>query len=116
MRVKYGYELVNDRASSSSTSIRQLNPEERRRRAELAEQQAVLDRAAEQRKRNDAQMLAAYPDRGVVQDARSRKISTARSEDQHHALNLRSQEKALTELLGPQRAISNAPSSQCRRI
>lgn len=97
--MKFGYELVNDRGIVVQHVDRQLNPEERAAAQKAAEQQAVLDRAAEQRKRNDAQMLAAYPTEASFKtlqqenlDSLDQQISTTRS-------NLRSQEKALTDLL-----------------
>lgn len=97
--MKYGYELVNDRGIVVQHVDRQLSPEERAAAQKAAEQQAVLDRAAEQRKRNDAQMLAAYPTEASFKtsqqdnlDSLDQQISTTRS-------NLRSQEKALTDLL-----------------
>jgi small-conductance mechanosensitive channel len=97
--LKYGYELVNDRGIVVQHVDRQLNPEERAAAQKAAEQQAVLDRAAEQRKRNDAQMLAAYPTEASFKtsqqenlDSLDQQIGTTRS-------NLRSQEKALTDLL-----------------
>ena len=97
--MKYGYELVNDRGIVVQHVDRQLNPEERAAAQKAAEQQAVLDRAAEQRKRSDAQMLAAYPTEASFKtlqqenlDSLDQQINTTRS-------NLRSQEKALTDLL-----------------
>lgn len=97
--MKFGYELVNDRGIVVQHVDRQLNPEERAAAQKAAEQQAVLDRAAEQRKRNDAQMLAAYPTEASFKtlqqenlDSLDQQINTTRS-------NLRSQEKALTDLL-----------------
>lgn len=97
--MKFGYELVNDRGIVVQHVDRQLNPEERAAAQKAAEQQAVLDRAAEQRKRSDAQMLAAYPTEASFKtlqqenlDSLDQQINTTRS-------NLRSQEKALTDLL-----------------
>ncbi|MET3654621.1 DUF4124 domain-containing protein [Dyella japonica] len=97
--LKYGYDLVNDRGIVVQHVDRQLTPEERVAAQKAAEQQAVVDRAAEQRKRNDAQMLAAYPTETSFKtsqqenlDSLDQQIGTTRS-------NLRSQEKALTDLL-----------------
>ena len=97
--MKFGYELVNDRGIVVQHVDRQLNPEERAAAQKAAEQQAVVDRAAEQRKRSDAQMLAAYPTEAAYKtlqqenlDSMDQQINTTRS-------NLRSQEKALTDLL-----------------
>lgn len=97
--MKFGYELVNDRGLVVQHVDRQLTPEERAAAQKVAEQQAAVDRAAEQRKRSDAQMLAAYPTEAAYKtsqqenlDSMDQQIATTRS-------NLRSQEKALTDLL-----------------
>jgi hypothetical protein len=97
--MKFGYELVNDRGIVVQHVDRQLSPEEHAAAQKAAEQQAAVDRAAEQRKRNDAQMLAAYPTEAAYKtlqqenlDRMDQQIGTTRS-------NLRSQEKALTDLL-----------------
>ena len=97
--LKFGYELVNDRGIVVQHVDRQLNPEERAAAQKVADQQAALTRAAEQSKRNDAQMLAAYPTESSFKtsqqenlDSLDQQIATTRS-------NLRSQEKALTDLL-----------------
>lgn len=97
--LKYGYELVNDRGIVVQHVDRQLSPEERAAADKAAEQQAALDRAAEQRKRNDAQMLAAYP---TEESYKASQQDTLTSLDQQIGTtrsNLRSQEKALTDLL-----------------
>lgn len=97
--MKFGYELVDDRGLVVQHVDRQLTPEERAAAQKAAEEQAAVDRAAEQRKRNDAQMLAAYPTEASYKtsqqqylDSMDQQIVTTRS-------NLRSQEKALTDLL-----------------
>jgi small-conductance mechanosensitive channel len=97
--MKFGYELVDDRGLVVQHVDRQLTPEERATAQKAAEEQAAVDRAAEQRKRNDAQMLAAYPTEASYKtsqqqylDSMDQQIATTRS-------NLRSQEKALTDLL-----------------
>jgi hypothetical protein len=97
--MKFGYELVNDRGIVVQHVDRQLTPDERAAAQKAAEEQAVVDRAAAERKRNDAQMLAAYPSEAEYKasqqqylDSMDQQIATTRS-------NLRSQEKALTDLL-----------------
>ncbi len=97
--LKYGYDLVNDRGLVVQHVDRQLNPEEREAAKKAAEQKAVDQRAAEERARVDSQMLAAYPtEEGYATSLRQsldnldQQISTTR-------INLRGQEKALTDLL-----------------
>ncbi|WP_267225782.1 DUF4124 domain-containing protein [Dyella silvae] len=97
--LKYGYDVVNDRGITVQHVDRQLTPEERAAAAKVAEQKAADDRAAEQRARNDSQLLNAYPTEEAYKasqrqalDNIDEQISTTRS-------NLRTQEKALTDLL-----------------
>lgn len=97
--LKYGYDLVNDRGLVVQHVDRQLNPEERAAAQKAAEQQAAQQRAAQERARTDSQMLAAYPNEAAYAaslkqslDNQDQQISTTR-------INLRSQEKALTDLL-----------------
>jgi seryl-tRNA synthetase len=92
--LKYGYDLVNDRGLVVQHVDRQLNPEER-----AAAQKAAEEQAAQERDRVDSQMLAAYPtEEGYAISLKQglenldQQIGTTRA-------NLRSQEKALTDLL-----------------
>jgi Domain of unknown function (DUF4124) len=97
--LKFGYDLVNDRGIVVQHVDRQLNPEERAAAQKAAEQQAVLDRAAEQRKRNDAQMLAAYPTEAAFKTSQQENLDSIDQQTATTRSNLRSQEKALTDLL-----------------
>jgi len=81
--MKYGYDLVNDRGMVVSHVSRQLNPEERAAAAKLAEAEAA--------KISLQQTL----------DTVDQQIRTTR-------INLRSQEKALTDLLARAAEIENA--------
>jgi len=78
---------------------RQLNAQERAAANKLAAEQAAKQRAEREQAAADAQMLAAYPDeadyKALLQqqlDSIDQKIHTTR-------INLRSQEKALADLL-----------------
>lgn len=97
--IKYGYDLVNDRGLVVQHVDRQLTPEERAQAQKQAEAQAATDRAAQEQLRTDTQMLNAYPNEAAYKvslqetlDNLDQQIATTRS-------NLRSQEKALTDLL-----------------
>jgi small-conductance mechanosensitive channel len=97
--LKYGYDLVNDRGLVVQHVDRQLNPEERAAAQKAAEEQAAKQKAAQERDRVDSQMLAAYPtEEGYAISLKQglenldQQIGTTRA-------NLRSQEKALTDLL-----------------
>ncbi len=97
--LKYGYDLVNDRGLVVQHVERQLTPEERAAAQKAAEAKAASDRVAQQRARDDMQMLNAYPTEDAYKrsqqdalDSLDQQITTTRT-------NLRSQEKALTDLL-----------------
>jgi len=97
--LKFGYDLVNDRGIVVQHVDRQLNPEERAAAQKAAEEKAASDRVVQQRAREDTQMLNAYPTEAAynasLQDglaSQDQQIATTKS-------NLRSQEKALTDLL-----------------
>ncbi len=106
--MKYGYDLVNDHGIVVRHVPRQLNAEERAAANKLAAEQAAKERAAKEVADAEAQMLAAYP------DVESYKISLQQTLDnmdqQIHTtqINLRSQEKALTDLLARAAEIENS--------
>lgn len=106
--MKYGYDLVNDHGMVVRHVPRQLNAEERAAANKLAAEQAAKQRAAKEIADAEAQMLAAYP------DVESYKISLQQTLDnmdqQIHTtqINLRSQEKALTDLLARAAEIENS--------
>ncbi len=106
--MKYGYDLVNDRGIVVRHVSRQLNAEERAAAAKVAEAQAAKRRAAQELATAETQILNAYP------DAESYKISLQQTLDsidqQIHTsrINLRSQEKTLTDLLGRAAEIEGA--------
>jgi hypothetical protein len=60
--MKYGYDLVNDRGIVIQHVPRQLTPEERVAANKLAAIEAAKQRAEQERRDADAQMLSAYPD------------------------------------------------------
>ena len=98
--MKYGYDLVNDQGMVVRHVQRQLSPQERVLAAKQAEQQAVQQRAAQDRVRADAQMLAAYPDEASFKSAQQQELDTFDQQMNTTRINLHSQEAALTELLG----------------
>jgi hypothetical protein len=105
--MKYGYDLVNDRGMVVRPVPRQLNAPERAAANKLALEQAARQRAAQEKANAEAQMLAAYPDEESYKISLQQTLDTV---DQHiHTtqINLRSQEKALTDLLGRAADIEN---------
>ena len=98
--IRYGYDVVNDQGMVVQHVQHQLSPEERAAAQKLATQQAAAQRAAQDRARADEQMLSAYPDEAAYKDALQQALANLDQQLHTSKLNLRSQEQALTELLG----------------
>jgi hypothetical protein len=98
--MKYGYDLVDDRGLVIQHVARQLNPEERAAANKLAEAQAAKDRAAKEQADADAQMMSGYPDEQTYQISLQQQLDTVDQQIRTTQINLHSQEKALTDLLG----------------
>jgi hypothetical protein len=98
--IKYGYDVVNDQGMVVQRVQRQLSPEERAAAQKQAAQQAATQRAAQDRARTDEQMLSAYPDEAAYKAALQQALANMDQQIHTSRLNLRSQEQALTELLG----------------
>ncbi|MEO7050291.1 MAG: DUF4124 domain-containing protein [Rhodanobacter sp.] len=97
--LKYGYDLVNDRGLVVRHVPRQLNAEERAAAAKVAEAQAVKQRAAQELANTESQMLNAYPDEESYRMSLQQSLDTIDQQIRTTQINLRSQEKALTDLL-----------------
>ncbi|WP_201316325.1 DUF4124 domain-containing protein [Dyella sp. EPa41] len=97
--LKYGYDLVNDRGLVVQHVDRQLNPEERAAAQKAAEEQAAKQKAAQERDRVDSQMLAAYPTEEGYATSLKQSLDNLDQQISTTRVNLRSQEKALTDLL-----------------
>ncbi|WP_158881286.1 DUF4124 domain-containing protein [Rhodanobacter sp. L36] len=97
--MKYGYDVVNDRGIVVQHVSRQLNAEERAVASKLAEQQAAKDHAAQEVADAEAQMLSAYPDEETYRISQQQALDTIDQQILTTQINLRSQEKALTDLL-----------------
>lgn len=97
--MKFGYDLVNDQGMVVQHVPRQLTPEERAAQQKLAAQQAAAQRAAEAQRRAEEQMLVAYPDEAAFQRAQQDQLDTIDQQINTTRINLRSQEKTLTDLL-----------------
>ena len=98
--IKYGYDVVNDQGMVVQRVQRQLSPEERAAAQKQAAQHAAAQRAAQDRARADEQMLSAYPDEAAYKAALQQALANMDQQIHTSRLNLRSQEQALTELLG----------------
>ncbi|OOG38986.1 DUF4124 domain-containing protein [Rhodanobacter sp. C05] len=97
--MKYGYDLVNDQGLVIQHVARQLNPEERAAANKLAEEEAAKRRAAQEVANAEAQMLSAYPDEDSYKISQQQQLDTIDQQMHTTQINLRSQEKALTDLL-----------------
>ncbi|MBA2080019.1 MAG: DUF4124 domain-containing protein [Rhodanobacter sp. 68-29] len=98
--LKYGYDVVNDQGVAVQHVQRQLSPEERAAAQKLAAEQAAAQRAARDRVRADEQMLAAYPDEASYKASLQQTLAGLDQQIHTSKVNLRSQEQALTDLLG----------------
>ncbi len=98
--MKYGYDLVNDRGLVIQRVPRQLNPAERAAAKKLADQQAEQQRIERDRANAEAQMMSAYPDEKSFLISQQQSLDTIDQQIHTTQINLRSQEKALTDLLG----------------
>jgi hypothetical protein len=98
--MKYGYDMVNDQGMTVRRVPRQLTAEERVAANKLAEAQAAKDRAAKEIADSEAQMMAAYPDEASFKISQQQTLNTIDQQIHTTQINLRSQEKALTGLLG----------------
>jgi len=97
--MKYGYDVVNAQGLVIQHVTRQLTPEERVAANKLAAEQAAQQQAARERANTEAQMLSAYPDEESFKISQQQALEAI--DQQIHTIqgNLRTQEKALTDLL-----------------
>jgi hypothetical protein len=98
--MKYGYDLVNDQGLVVQHVPRQLSTVERAAAKKLADQQAEQQRIERDRANAEAQMLSAYPDEKSFLVSQQQSLDTIDQQIHTTQINLRSQEKALTDLLG----------------
>lgn len=109
--MKYGYDLVNDRGMVVQRVPRQLNAQERAAANKLALEQAAKQRAAQELANTEAQMLAAYPDEESYKISLQQSLDTIDQQIHTTQINLRSQEKALTDLLARAADIENSKNT-----
>lgn len=118
--MKYGYDMVNDHGLVVRHVSRQLSAEERAAANKLAAEQATKQRAAQQVANAEAQMLSAYPDEDSYKISLHQTLDTVDQQIHTTQINLRSQEKALTDLLARAADIENSkqpvPKSMTEKI
>ena len=98
--MKNGYDLVNDQGLVMSHVARQLTAGERAAAQKLAAEQAAQRRQQDEQARADVQLLSAYPDEPAYRLAQQQTLDTIDQQMATTRINLRSQEKALSDLLG----------------
>jgi Tfp pilus assembly protein PilV len=98
--MKYGFDAVNDQGLVIQHVPRQLTPEERTAANQLAADQAKKQRIEQDRINADSQMLEAYPDENTYKISQQQALDTLDQQIHTTQLNLKTQEKALTDLLG----------------
>ena len=106
--MKFGYDLVNDRGMVVQHVARQLNAQERAAANKLAAEQAAKQRAAQQIIDAETQMMAAYPDEESYRISQQQALDTIDQQIHTTQINLRSQEKALTDLLSRAAELENS--------
>ncbi len=98
--MKYGFDAVNDQGMVIQHVSRQLTPDERAAANKLAAEQAAKQQAEQKRHDAEAQMLDAYPDENSYKISQQQALDTLDQQIHTTQLNLKTQEKALTDLLG----------------
>ncbi|TCV92672.1 hypothetical protein EC912_1069 [Luteibacter rhizovicinus] len=97
--IQNGYDVVNSQGVVVKHIDRALTPDERIAARKVADQRAADELAAQNRQREDMQMLNAYPDEASFTSAKTAEVETFEQAARTTRLNLQSQEKTLAELL-----------------
>lgn len=97
--MKFGYTLINDQGVVIGRVARQLTPDERVAADKAAEQEAAQQRAAKDLANSEAQMLNAYPDEATFRLSQKQALGAIDQQIRTTMVNLRTQEKALADLL-----------------
>ena len=106
--MKYGYDVVNDQGLIIQHVPRQLTPDERTAANKLAAEHAATQRIEQDRMAAETQMMTAYPDESTYRIFQQQALDTIDQQIHTTQLNLRSQEKALTDLLARAAAFERA--------
>ncbi|MGH8215888.1 MAG: DUF4124 domain-containing protein [Rhodanobacteraceae bacterium] len=94
-----GYDIVNSRGMVVRHVSRELTPAERRATAATVARETAARREVQQRKMEDAQLLAAYPSEHELEESQQAQLHQIQTDIATLETNLRSQEDSLTELL-----------------
>ncbi|MEW5320174.1 MAG: hypothetical protein WDW38_011268 [Sanguina aurantia] len=97
--MKYGYDVVNDQGLIIQHVPRQLTADERIAANKVAAEETIKQRIEQDRLNGEAQMMEAYPDEASYRTFQQRALDTMDQQIHTTQLNMRTQEKALTDLL-----------------
>ncbi|HUA79718.1 MAG TPA: DUF4124 domain-containing protein [Dyella sp.] len=97
--VKYGYDVINANGMVVTHVQRQLSPTERAAADKQAAEEAAKQRAIEEKKRRDLELLNTYPDEDALKAEQQEVLDNQDEQMNTTRANLHSQDAALTDLL-----------------
>lgn len=97
--LKYGYDIINSNGMVMTHVQKQLSPAERAAAQKQAEEVAAKQRAIEEGKRKDIQLLNTYPDEDALKSDQQQVLENLDQQMSTTRVNLRTQDAALTDLL-----------------
>jgi hypothetical protein len=108
--LKYGYDVINSNGMITQHVQKQLTPAERAAAEERAAAAAAQQRALNEQKAKDIQLLNTYPDEDALKDEQKQVLENLDQQMSTTRANLHSQDAALTDLLN--RAADNERQKQ----
>lgn len=97
--LKYGYDVINSNGMVTEHVQKQLSPAERAAAEKRAAEAAAKQRAIEEQKANDIQLLNTYPDEEALKTEQEEVLAHLDEQMSTTRVNLHSQDAALTDLL-----------------
>ncbi len=97
--LRFGYDVISDQGGVVRHVDRPPTAQERAEQQRQAAAQAAARRAAEAERRNELQLLAAYPTEASFRRAQKDRLDSIDQEIETTRINLRNQEKTLADLL-----------------
>jgi hypothetical protein len=114
--MKYGYDLVNDQGLVIRHVEHQLSPAERVAAEKVAAEQAAQRQVDDARRRSDLQLLNAYGDEASLKATQQQQLDTIDQQMNTTRMSLRSQEKALADLLARAAELERAKQAVPRQL
>lgn len=97
--LKYGYDVINSNGMVMTHVQKQMTPEERAAAQKQAAEAAAKQRAIEEGKSKDIQLLNTYPDEAALKTEQQQVLDNLDEQMSTTRVNLHSQDAALTDLL-----------------